>query len=103
MQIIYAQQEVPETFSRSIFLAGPSPRDPEVKSWRPEAIDHLSKLGFDGVVYVPVTEDGQWNHSYEDQVEWEEKCLHMSDCVLFWIPRDLKTMPGCTTVLSNLT
>ena len=27
----------------------------------------------------------------------EERCLHLSDVILFWIPRDLDTLPGFTT------
>ena len=30
----------------SLFLAGPTPRDDDVVSWRPEAVRILSELGF---------------------------------------------------------
>jgi hypothetical protein len=34
---------------------------------------------------------------YTGQVEWEERCLHLADVVLFWVPRELSTMPAFTT------
>jgi 8-oxo-dGTP pyrophosphatase MutT (NUDIX family)/nucleoside 2-deoxyribosyltransferase len=97
MKLVYANQELPESWSKSIFLAGPTPRSSEVQSWRGEAVAELGLLGYDGAVFIPEDEHGKWQHSYVDQVEWEERCLNASDCVVFWIPRDLATMPGFTT------
>jgi len=97
MKIVYANQELPESWSKSIFLAGPTPRSADVKSWRGEAVKELEALGYDGVVFIPEDEHNKWQHSYVEQVEWEERCLNASDCIVFWIPRDLETMPGFTT------
>ena len=47
MNIAYARTPLP----KSIFLAGPTPRDAETKSWRPETIKLLT--GFDGTIFVP--------------------------------------------------
>ena len=44
MQVVYAKQEFPESWSFAIFLAGPTPRDPEAPSWRPEALAWLERL-----------------------------------------------------------
>jgi hypothetical protein len=79
----------------SIFLAGPTPRSPDVKSWRPEAIDILEK-DFEGIVYVPETEDGRLPQ-YKDQIDWEHDALWSSWAVLMWVPRELETMPAFTT------
>lgn len=97
MQVIYAREEVPSTIKKSVFLAGPTPRTADVKSWRPEAIKFFKELGFDGVIFSPEDRNGVWKHSYTDQVDWEEQCLNMADCILFWVPRKLKTMPAFTT------
>lgn len=97
MKIIYANQELPDSWSKSIFLAGPTPRDAGVRSWRTDAIKELLALDYDGVVFIPEDESGKYHHSYIDQVGWEERCLEASDCIVFWIPRELKTMPGFTT------
>ena len=97
MKIVYANQSLPSQWSKSIFLAGPTPRDPETPSWRPDALRALEEQGYDGVVFVPETSDKQWHHDYIDQVGWEEECLNAADCILFWVPRDLKTMPAFTT------
>ena len=100
MFAVYAGEKAPGSFSQSIFLAGPTPRRPEVRSWRPEALRFLREFGYEGVVFVPEYREDGVRVVYSDyvtQVEWEEKHLNMSDCILFWIPRDMKTMPGLTT------
>jgi ADP-ribose pyrophosphatase YjhB (NUDIX family) len=60
-------------------------------------IEALRAVGYDGVVYVPETEDGEWKHSYVDQVEWEQRYLEQCDVIVAWVPRDLETMPAFTT------
>lgn len=80
-----------------IFLAGPTPRSREVESWRPRALEILDEQGWEGAVYVPEAEGGGWHGVYEEQVEWEWEGLARATCVLFWIPRDLATLPGFTT------
>lgn len=97
MQVVYAHQEAPASVSASIFLAGPTPRDTGTPSWRPDAIATLNELGFDGVIYVPEQESGDWRINYDDQIEWEEKHLRMADVIVFWVPRELTKMPAFTT------
>jgi len=96
MQVVYAPEAPPSQFSKSIFLAGPSPRNPDQPNWRPEALAALKAMGYDGVVFVPLPRDGDWNHGYDTQVEWELTHLNMADVVLFWVPRS-KDLPALTT------
>lgn len=95
MQVIYAREPLPTTVSRTIFLAGPTPRSAEVASWRPEALKLLES--FDGQVFVPESRDGQYEAEYDSQVSWETEALNRADVILFWVPRDLETMPAFTT------
>jgi hypothetical protein len=81
----------------SIFLAGPTPRRPEVPSWRPQALELLRQLGFGGAVYVPERRDWSGRFSYLDQVDWEYAGLEGCTVIAFWVPRDLQTLPGFTT------
>ncbi len=97
VQVVYAKEETPKSITKSIFLAGPTPRSKDVRSWRPEAIRLLEKNGYDGVIFSPEDRSGKWKGSYIDQVEWEEKCLNMADCIAFWLPREIDTMPAFTT------
>ena len=97
MRIVYARQPVPDSFSRAIFLAGPTPRTPEVPSWRPRALELLAARGYDGVVFVPEDADGSRRFDYSDQVGWETEGLELADVIVFWIPRELDTLPGFTT------
>jgi 8-oxo-dGTP pyrophosphatase MutT (NUDIX family) len=97
MQVVYAKQPLPAQYSAAIFLAGPTPRDAATPSWRPEAIAWLESHGFDGVVFVPEEADGQFRGSYDDQVEWEREGLRHADVIVFWIPRELQSMPAFTT------
>lgn len=94
---IYAREPLPTKMVRSIFLAGPTPRNAETPSWRPAALKYLEELGYDGHVFIPEPADGKWAKDYDGQVEWEDSALHQADCILFWIPRDMETMPGLTT------
>lgn len=97
MTPVYAYEVLPTKMKSSIFLAGPTPRSKDVPSWRPEALKVLEDLGYDGHVFLPEPRDGVWSKEYDNQIDWEEAALNQSDCILFWVPRDLKTMPGFTT------
>jgi len=101
MKIIYSDQPVEVLGKRgtikSIFLVGPTPRDKKVKSWRPEAIEILKDLGFNGIVFVPEWSTGEFKGTYLDQVDWEWKALHLSSAIAAWVPRSLPGMPALTT------
>lgn len=97
MHIIYSDQLLPETVRKTIFLAGPTPRNGIGESWRPKAINILRELGYNGHVFVPEPEDGTNYPDYDFQVKWEQDALDRADCILFWIPRDLEKMPAFTT------
>lgn len=79
---------------KSIFLAGPTPRPPKpgrpaVKSWRPEALEILERLGFDGDVFVPETPTWDQHDNYDRQVLWEWEALSQATVVAFWLPREI--------------
>lgn len=91
MEVVYTGEDMPEKFTKSIFLAGPTPRNKEEQeSWRPDALRILEDKGFDGVVFVPEDRNGEFKLDYDDQVGWEEKYLNVADCIVFWVPRDLE-------------
>ena len=84
--------------SEVVFLAGPTPRSKDVKSWRPQAIKILEEIdGYEGMVLVPEPSDGQKFVSYTFQVEWERECLFNCSTIFFWVPREMQTMPALTT------
>lgn len=97
MKIVYAGEKFPTSYAKSIFLAGPTPREKSVQSWRPLALEILKAQGYDGVVFVPENFDGKSPIYYNAQVEWENEGLNRADVILFWIPRELPTMPAFTT------
>jgi len=85
-------------YNKAIFLAGPCPRKNYDDDWRNEAIKYLKEAGFDGVIFNPTnpyydTSDPLY---LEKQTEWEQKAIHMSDKVVFWIPRT-EEHPAFTT------
>jgi hypothetical protein len=92
MKVVYAQEKI----ESSIFLAGPTPRDPITPSWRPEVLGILARHNFNGTVYVPETREYVDKWDYEAQIEWEWKSIASSTVILFWIPRS-DVMPGYTT------
>lgn len=97
MKVFYVDDTPAETFGDSIFLAGPTPRSQDVASWRPEAIRILESLGFSGQVFIPERRDRQVKVDYLDQVEWEYRALEAVPLIIFWVPRELQTMPAFTT------
>lgn len=79
----------------SIFLAGPTLRDNlhNLTPWRIKACEILQDFGFSGHIYIPEPFAG----SKEEQIDWEIYHLEKADCILFWVPRDLKILPAFTT------
>lgn len=97
MLVNYSNQPV-IVGSPSMFLVGPTPRNPKIKSWRiEEALPMLTGLGFDGIVYVPENEFDDRTFDYNDQIYWEIEALSNSDVIAAWIPRRLPDMPAFTT------
>jgi 8-oxo-dGTP pyrophosphatase MutT (NUDIX family) len=99
IKVVYAGAEPPDEWDASIFLAGPTPRSPEVPSWRPAALAEIERQNSVGVlvVFVPEPADGARYPAYDDQIAWEERWLDAADTILFWIPRDMSRLPGLTT------
>jgi hypothetical protein len=104
MKLYFSDQPLPTTVTKSIFLAGPSPRSANVYDWRHDAIKYLEKIGFDGEVLIPIplkkfygeSDDPSW--TYVGQIDWEENARELADKIVFWVARDIKGhMPGFTT------
>ncbi|MEV6350073.1 hypothetical protein [Actinoplanes sp. NPDC051851] len=96
--IVYANEEPPEAWDGSLFIAGPMPRTTDVPSWRPEAIKVVEEAWTgpgELVVFVPEPRDGK--PLKYDHYTWEDRWLAIVDVILFWVPRDMQQMPGLTT------
>ena len=96
MIVNYSDQEVIKN-QKSIFLAGPTPREKNSESWRTKACNIIEQLGFDGVVYVPEYSTWKPKADYVDQAQWEREALSNASVIAFWIPRTLPDMPAFTT------
>jgi len=83
-------------YNHSIFLAGPTPRSDDVKSWRPKAIGILGNMDYNGLVWTPEVQ-GEAKYDYIHQVEWEKWGLNACKKIVFWIPRSIPDMPAFTT------
>ncbi|MFF8422942.1 nucleoside 2-deoxyribosyltransferase domain-containing protein [Streptomyces sp. NPDC015680] len=85
----------------SVFLAGPTPdKSAPVPSWRPDAIRALAEQWTGDqplTILSPESRHGLRADRYETQVDWETEARAAATAILFWIPRDLRTMPGMTT------
>lgn len=100
--VIYAFEEPPKRYKQSMYLMGPTPSTPEIKSYRSEALMLLEAAGYDGVVFVPELRPGRnrtilSSQEYFDLIEWQERCLNLADVILAWVPRNTETMLGLTT------
>ncbi|MFI5615000.1 nucleoside 2-deoxyribosyltransferase domain-containing protein [Amycolatopsis sp. NPDC051903] len=100
LTVVHAREPLPED-GPSVFLAGPTPRaGGKVPSWRPAALAELAaQWNGDGplTVLTPESRGGVRAEHYDDQVGWETAARATATAILFWIPRDLRTMPGFTT------
>ncbi len=96
MKVIYAGEKLHKA-KFSVFLAGPTPREITVKSWRPEFIDSLRLKGFEGSVFAPENRVLGSPYDFDTQIPWEVEGLTNANLVIFWIPRKLDTMPAFTT------
>ena len=97
MRVLYSDEEHFDGLTNGVFLAGPTPRSNNVASWRPLAVRILEEYGFDGTVLVPERKGGWAKVSYDDQVEWERAGLSLAKAIVFWVPRNMETMPALTT------
>ncbi|GAB1340863.1 hypothetical protein ACE1SV_74530 [Streptomyces sp. E-15] len=99
INLVMAREPLPA--APSVFLAGPTPdRSAPVPSWRPDAVRALADRWTGDVpltVLTPESRNGRRADRYEDQVDWETDARAAADAILFWIPRDLRTLPGMTT------
>lgn len=96
MKVIYAGEKFHNP-KFSVFLAGPTPREVSVKSWRPEFVDTLRLKGFKGSVFAPENRTLGSPYDFEKQIAWEVEGLNKANIIIFWIPRVLQTMPAFTT------
>lgn len=107
MQLVFSDHPVPSVITKSIFLAGPSPRSKNIVDWRHEALSCLSSssIKYDGTVFIPVpeqhfydTDNNPSTWTYDNQISWECECRHVADLIVFWVPRNIgDQMPGFTT------
>jgi hypothetical protein len=97
IRVVWAREPIPA--GPSVFLAGPTPRAGDgVESWRPAATALLERHATGPVTVVtPESRGGVRAKHYDDQFEWETSARASASVVLFWIPRDLATLPGMTT------
>ena len=92
MKINYSDRPFERPDGSSIFLIGPTPRSPDVQSWRPEAVSVLRVLGFGGTVYYP-----EPFVDWETQTAWEYAGTERAGVLAAWVPREMNTLPGLTT------
>jgi hypothetical protein len=97
---VHAGDLLPAAGTASVFLAGPTPRSADVPSWRPAAVRELAaqwRGAGELTVFIPEPPAGKRWAYHDNQMAWETDARAMAGAILFWIPRDLRTLPGFTT------
>ncbi|PRH80775.1 hypothetical protein C6N75_02470 [Streptomyces solincola] len=99
VRLVMAREPIPA--GPKVFLAGPTPdKSAPAPSWRPTALD-LITAQWTGpeplTVLSPESRCGVRAERYEHQVDWETEARAAADAILFWIPRDVRALPGFTT------
>lgn len=49
------------------------------------------------MVFIPLPRDGVFPKDYDAQASWEQEAMGRSDVVVFWVARDLNSLPAFTT------
>lgn len=84
-----------------IFLAGPTPHaSTAVVSWRPTAIEQLAARWTSEqslTVLTPESRSGKRAAYSDDHADCKAEARAAADAILYWIPRDVFTLPGFTT------
>lgn len=97
--VVHANEAPPESWDAAVFLAGPLPRSAEVPAWNRDAVAFLEGQWRERgrlVVFTPELREGVLT-DYTGQADWESRWMHASDVIVFWVPRDMDTMPALTT------
>ncbi|MFG2210517.1 NUDIX domain-containing protein [Streptomyces sp. NPDC048638] len=100
IEVVYAGEEPPHVYQASIFLAGPSPRAADVPSWRPQALKEITlqwRQPGTLVVFLPEARDGVRGSDFTGQLAWERVQRDRADAIVYWVPREMATMPGLST------
>lgn len=99
VRLVMAREPLPA--GPAVFLAGPTPDEAApVPSWWPAAVEALAAQWTGDqplTVLTPESRNGVRAERYEHQVDWETAARAHATAILFWIPRDMRTMPGMTT------
>jgi hypothetical protein len=107
MQLVFADDVLPQQVRKTIFLAGPNPRykdgDAIQTTWRHNAIEYLEHRGFDGHVFIPLPKGSFFGDyvvgavsDYDHQIKWEDEAMARADVILFYVPRS-NELQGLTT------
>jgi hypothetical protein len=99
VEVVRSRSPLPE-HGPTVFLAGPTPKAAGVSSWRPAAIELISARWTAPQtlsVLSPEDTDFRYDKHFDAQVDWETDARARADVILFWIPRDVRAMPGFTT------
>ncbi len=81
----------------SIILLGPSSKDANLTDWRQEVITLLDERGFEGAVYIPEPRTRNRPLDYDEHLRWVLDACQAADVILFWVPRNMQTLPGLKT------
>lgn len=97
MKVLYSDEPNFDGIGKSVFLAGPTPRSPDVPSWRPDAIEILKQNDYSGTVLIPEHSTFYSQFSYDNQIAWERVGLTFATSIVFWVPRNMQNMLALTT------
>jgi len=84
LSAVYATEDLPQAYSASLFLGGPSGRAAE-GGWRSEALRLLAAQNFDGVVLLPEPRPLRTSIPAAELMAWEDEALHHCDFILMWL------------------
>jgi hypothetical protein len=100
--LIMAREGLPQGHA-SVFIGGPNVERGDQEPWRHRAVDLIRARwaevggGQPLAVLSPESREGRRADRYEDQVDWEIAAREQATVRLYWMWRDMDTMPGMTS------
>ncbi|ATY17281.1 hypothetical protein CU254_42620 (plasmid) [Amycolatopsis sp. AA4] len=99
IRLVQAREPLPGPDEPSVFLAGPTAvSGGPVPSWRPDAVDLFGRLWRQPEPLAVMTPENPVRaRRYINQFTWENASRKHAKAIMYWIPRDMVSLPGMTT------
>jgi hypothetical protein len=95
--IIYLGEEIPDKITKSIYFGLFEETD-----WIERGLSILKDHNFDGTIFIPVPRSKRLKFSDNDIINWKQKCLEVSDKILYWSDKQELLTSNDQNLINNI-